>query len=124
MKIPDTNSVVHICKIKGIGGCEKQLLALLPALRAKGWDIRLIILEERGWSVASILRRFKESGVEVEVLEMGGHGDPAMFARLVRRLRALEPGLVHTHLIHADVLGAFAARLARVRWLLSTRHGT
>jgi len=120
------SSIVHLIKMKGLSGCEKQLLALIPTLRLRGWDIRLIVLEQRGGPVPSVnvTQRFAASGVPVERLEMGRHGGPVLLARLVKRLRALEPGLVHTHLIHADVFGALASRLAGIRRLVSTRHGT
>jgi glycosyltransferase involved in cell wall biosynthesis len=119
-----TNPIVHVCKMKGLSGCEKQLLVLLPALRAEGCDVRLIILEERDHPMARVAERFADAGVPVERLEMRRHGGPAMLIRLVQRLRALAPAVVHTHLIHADVFGALAARLAGVRRLVSTRHGT
>jgi glycosyltransferase involved in cell wall biosynthesis len=110
--------------MKGLSGCEKQLLALLPALRAEGCDVRLIILEELGHPMARAAQHFVDTGVPVERLEMRRHGGPVMLTRLVQRLRELAPTLVHTHLIHADVFGAVAARLAGVWRLVSTRHGT
>jgi glycosyltransferase involved in cell wall biosynthesis len=110
--------------MKGLSGCEKQLLALLPALRADGCDVRLIMLEESGQPMTRVAQQFADAGVRVERLPMRRHGGPAVLTRLVQRLRALAPELVHTHLIHADVLGALAARLAGVRRLVSTRHGT
>src|SRR6266849_4726591 len=120
------SAIVHLAKMKGLSGCEQQLLALLPALHEEGWDIRLIVLEERGGPIPAVNapQRFADYGVPVERLGMSRHGGPVVLARLVQRFRVLEPGLVHTHLIHADVFGALAARLAGVRRLVSTRHGT
>lgn len=116
--------ILHLCKMKGLSGCEKQLLALLPALRAAGWDCRLEILEERRRPVDEVAGRFADAGVPVERIPMGLHGGPALVRRLARRFRELRPALLHTHLVHADLNGAAAALLAGVPRLVSTRHGT
>src|SRR5207247_1641862 len=69
--------------------------------------------------------RIHALGVPIEALGMRP-GVPSVFGliRLVRRLRALAPDIVHTWMYHADLLGGAAARLAgvpRVVWAI--RHG-
>lgn len=116
--------IAHVCKMKGLSGCEKQLLALLPALRTRGWDVRLLVLEERGVSAADIAAQFEGAGVPTERVPMSRHGGAGLLMRLAGRLKTLKPGLVHTHLVHADVFGPLAARLSGVARVVSTRHGT
>ena len=42
--------VVHVHKMRGIGGSERHLLTLLPALRARGVDARFVGLDDLdGW---------------------------------------------------------------------------
>jgi glycosyltransferase involved in cell wall biosynthesis len=48
--------------------------------------------------------------------------DPLLLWRLVRFLRAKKPDIVHTHLIHGDLYGTLAARLADVPSVVSTKH--
>jgi len=114
--------IVHVCKMKGIGGCEKQLLELLPALRQQGLDIRLIVLEDKAQPVPGLAADFQSRGVPTERMPIFRDVDVALVFRLARRLRALEADVAHTHLIHADVHGTLAARLAGVPRVISTRH--
>lgn len=116
------STIVHVCKMKGVGGCEKQLLDLLPALRHRGLNVHLIILEDKAHPVGSLAARFQANGVPTSILRISMAADPWLVFRLARKLRAMKADVVHTHLIHADLHGTLAARLAGVRQVLSTRH--
>lgn len=114
--------VVHVSKVKGIAGSEGHLLRLLPGLAALGVDVRMIVLveprgDDRGFSDALAHR-----GIAVERLTLRHDVDPFIGLALVRRFRALRPDLVHTHLVHADAYGLWAARRAGVPSALSSRH--
>jgi glycosyltransferase involved in cell wall biosynthesis len=113
--------VLHVQRVKGIGGSERHLLALLPALQARGIDVRMCVLEiddgER------FVEEMRSAGVDV-VVERGGHdANPLLVPQLVGEIRRFRPQLVHTHLVHADVYGQVAARATRVTGLSSV-HGT
>ena len=41
-----SGQVVHLVKVAGIAGAETHLLSLLPGLRRRGWDVRLLMLHE------------------------------------------------------------------------------
>ena len=47
--------------------------------------------------------------------------DPALARHMSAAVRRFRPDIVHTHLVHADVYGAYAAARARSR-LVSTKH--
>ena len=38
--------VVHVHRLRGVGGSERHLLTLLPALRARGIDARFVGLDD------------------------------------------------------------------------------
>ena len=38
--------VLHLQKVAGISGSEAHLLSLLPRLRERGWDVRMLMLHE------------------------------------------------------------------------------
>lgn len=101
--------VVHAHRIAGIGGSERHLLTLLPALADRGVEVAFAGLDLPGSDP------FYE--------ELGRHGVPftraSSAAGLVRDLRRYRADLVHTHLVHADVYGALAAGRAT---LVSTKH--
>ena len=50
--------VLHVQKVAGISGSEAHLLSLLPRLRERGWDVRLLMLHEHeqgAWDFARAL---------------------------------------------------------------------
>jgi glycosyltransferase involved in cell wall biosynthesis len=53
---------------------------------------------------------------------MVGDLDPLLLPRLVHFIRQGGYDIVHSHLVHADLYGSLAARLASVRLVISTRH--
>ena len=115
--------ILHVAKVAGISGSENHLLLLLPALRARGHDVRLVMLHEDEPGAAELADRLEHDGVPVDRMRMRASVDPLVFGRLARSIRRARPDVVHTHLVHADFHGLTAARLARVPLLVSTKHG-
>jgi glycosyltransferase involved in cell wall biosynthesis len=107
--------VAHIHRIRGIGGSERHLLALLPALRALGVDAHMVGLDDPSWDVAPFYAALDTAGVPYERLVSARDLSP----RLVPALRRLDVDVVHTHLVHADLYGALGRGQAR---LVSTKH--
>ena len=60
-------------------------------------------------------------GVPHRSVRCGFDVSPRMARDVVRAVRAEQPDLVHTHLVHADVYGGIAARALGIR-AISTRH--
>ncbi|MCZ7540609.1 MAG: glycosyltransferase [Anaerolineae bacterium] len=114
--------VIHLSKMIGVAGSEGHLLTLLPGLRARGVDVRLWVLVEPDTPLDELVARVRALGVPAERLTIRRDLDPALLWRLTRRLRRERPDILHTHLIHADLYGVVAARLARVPHVVSSRH--
>ena len=104
--------VLHIQKVAGVGGSERHLLELLPGLASRGVDVRMCVLAVGSYGLFMDALRSRE--VEVDVLPASFDVDPLLVGKIVRRIRGFDPDLVHTHLIHADVHGQVAARVAGV----------
>jgi glycosyltransferase involved in cell wall biosynthesis len=115
------HAVLHIHKVAGISGSERHLSLLLPALRERGWDARILLLPVHEGRRAVEL--FRSLSVPVLTLPPGPDVNPLLVARIVRLLRSERPALVHTHLIHADIHGQLAAFLAQVP-AVSSMHAT
>jgi glycosyltransferase involved in cell wall biosynthesis len=107
--------VLHVHRIRGIGGSERHLLTLLPALAERGIEPVFVGLDDPAWSAADFYGALQVPAVRIRSPR---DFDPLLLARLARTLRA---DIVHTHLVHADVYGGLAARL-RGTHLVSTKH--
>lgn len=114
--------VLHVIKAVGIAGAEQHLLTLLPGLRVRGVDTRLLLLAERTNPQDDYLERMTALDIPVERhLMQRRHLDPALITAVRHHLRQTKPDVVHTHLLHADVYAlpiAFSLNLRTV----SSRH--
>lgn len=104
--------VLHVHRIGGIGGSERHLLTLLPALAERGVDVRFLGLDDPARAPDPF---YEGLTVPFERLPAPRDIDPRL-AQQVRRLTR-RADVVHTHLVHADVYGALGARR-----LVSTKH--
>jgi glycosyltransferase involved in cell wall biosynthesis len=101
--------------MRGIGGSERHLLALLPALAERRIEPLFVGLDDPAWNPADFYDALRVPAVRIPSPR---DVDPLLLGRLVRTLRA---DVVHTHLVHADVYGGIAATLRGAR-LVSTKH--
>ena len=87
-----TNGVVlHTQKVAGISGSEAHLLQLLPDLRARGWDVRFLMLHEDepgAWEFAGELRAWSP----LDDVRLRADVDPLAFGKSSRTSRARDPG--------------------------------
>lgn len=113
--------VLHLQRIGGIGGSERHILELLPALRVREIDARFLGLDDTGAAPDSFYEALAERDVPFERLPCPHDVDPRLAWNVTRAARALRPDLVHTHLVHADVYGALAAARSGAA-LVSTKH--
>src|SRR3954471_20601238 len=98
-------TILHLQKVAGISGSEAHLLSLLPRLRERGWDIRMVMLHEDepgAWTFADAMR---SRGVPLDAIRIRADVDPIAFAQLAAYLVQLRPEILHTHLVHADAYG-------------------
>ena len=113
--------VLHLQRIGGIGGSERHVLELLPALRDRGIDARFLGLDDRSNAPDPFYEVLAARQVPFERLDCPRDIDPRLVRRTSASVRRFRPDLVHTHLVHADVYGAYAALRAGAR-LVSTKH--
>jgi len=105
-------NVLHVHRIGGIGGSERHLLTLLPALAERGIEVGFLGLDDPGRAPDPF---YAALSVPFERLPAPRDLDPLLAMRVRHATRRAD--LVHTHLVHADVYGAFGARR-----LVSTKH--
>jgi glycosyltransferase involved in cell wall biosynthesis len=113
--------VLHVQRVKGIGGSERHLLSLLPELQARGIDSQMIVLlTGDGQRFVDEMRRVD---IDTRAVRGGGHFQPELVPILASAIRRFRPDVVHTHLVDADVYGQLAALITRVPGVSSV-HGT
>ena len=112
--------VLHLIKVKGIGGAEQHLLALLPSLRQRGVDAQVLSLDA-GDDAARFHSALDERGVPWQRVATGFDVSPRLGVSVVRAVRAARPDLLHTHMVHGDVYGSVAANALRLPFV-SSRH--
>jgi glycosyltransferase involved in cell wall biosynthesis len=101
--------------MRGIGGAERHLLTLLPALEEREIEPLFVGLDDPAWNPSDFYGALRVPAMRIRAPR---DLDPLLLTRLVRGLRA---DVVHTHLVHADVYGGLAAAL-RGTPLVSTKH--
>lgn len=100
-----------------IGGQERLLVRMAQALRERGHDVHVVTLTGGG------ALRGELSGIPIHDVVRKSGFDPTLYFRLFRLFRQLRPDVVHTHNSAPLTYAAPAARLARVRCTVHTRHG-
>ena len=103
----------------GMGGADQQILILARSMRARGHTVRIVALTPLGPMGLEAQRE----GIPTESLELRRNpADLLRIARLVRLVREWRPDILHTHMVHANLLGRALRPLAPVGALVSTIH--
>jgi glycosyltransferase involved in cell wall biosynthesis len=114
--------VLHVCHVihgLGPGGAEHLLVELGRAAGEAGLRLSVVsLVDVAGPSHTEALRSL---GVDVWSLGGATRWDPRAVPRLAGLVRNLRPDVLHTHMKHADLVGAVAAVRYRVP-LVSTLH--
>jgi glycosyltransferase involved in cell wall biosynthesis len=101
--------ILHVQKVKGIGGSERHLHSLLPALAASGDEVAMVVLTP-GPEARPFLDGATAANVETFEARIGRDVDPRPASGIASTIRRWRPDVVHTHLVHADLWGQIAAR--------------
>ena len=103
----------------GMGGADQQLLSAAEALRARGWDTRIVSLTALG----PMGLQARQRGIPTDSLEMPrGIPDPRGMTRLARIIRSWKPHILHSHMVHANLMARLLRPLVPVPVLVSTIH--
>ena len=114
-------SVTFVSTALTFGGAEQQVAALATRFAGRGWRTRVATMV----TPDAHLEALGAAGVEVHSLDMRpGLPDPRAVIRLTRWLRDWRPDVVHSHMLHANLLARATRPLAPVPVLLSTAHNT
>jgi glycosyltransferase involved in cell wall biosynthesis len=103
----------------GMGGADQQLLSAAQVLRSRGHEVLIVSLTHLG----PMGLEARNAGLRTESLEMRrAVPDPRGLMRLVRLVRGWRPDVVHSHMVHANLMARALRLLVPVPVLISTIH--
>jgi len=104
-----------------LGGTENQLIKMINGLDKKKFQVELICFDDHPWFEANATTLDCSSRV-VAINRFNKAYTYINFVRLVSHLRREKPDIVHTYFPVGNSLGVFAAYLAGVQHIVSSRR--
>ena len=114
--------VLYTVNRMDVGGSQTHLVQVLRLLDRRRFEPMLCCLSGHG----ALLEMAKETGATVVGAGLGRIKSPAAFGAVVRLARFIRNNridVVHNYLLRANLVGAVAARLARVPVVLTSKRG-
>jgi glycosyltransferase involved in cell wall biosynthesis len=116
---PQAMRVMFLSTSMGMGGADKQLLSAAQLMQAQGYDVCIVSLTELG----PMGLEARSQGIRTESLDMRrGVPDPRGLIRLIRLVRAWRPDVLHSHMVHANLMARVVRLFARIPVMISTIH--
>jgi glycosyltransferase involved in cell wall biosynthesis len=111
--------ILFVINVLTRGGAEVQLVRLARGMQSRGWHVTVVSMIEP----EALVEPFTEAGIQVLCLGMKpGLPNPMAILRLRRIIVDLKPDVVHSHILHANVLTRITRMIARFPVLISTAH--
>jgi glycosyltransferase involved in cell wall biosynthesis len=115
----NSKRIMFVVNCLDIGGAEIQVMRLALGMIKRGWQVSVVSLIPLG----PLVPRLRDAGAEVFSLEMRpGIPNPAAIVRLRRIIRRVRPDVVHSHIIHANILARITRLVAPIPVLVCTAH--
>jgi glycosyltransferase involved in cell wall biosynthesis len=111
--------ILFLSTSMGMGGADQQILILARAMRDRGHEVRIIALAPLGPMGLEAQRE----GIPTESLELKRNiGIVPRIFRLARMVRDWRADVLHSHMVHANLLARAIRLMAPVPALVSTIH--
>jgi L-malate glycosyltransferase len=119
VRAPDTEHphVLLVCNALRVGGAERHVANLAPALRDRGLDTAVVVLREEG----RFFEELREKGISTRFLQVRSRYDISGMRHVVEAVGAW-PDAVVSQGLDAQVVGHFVARRSEAPHLTITHH--
>ncbi len=105
-------------------GAQTQMLALAKTLKARGWDIKVItMMKPEGPTIVPMLEELNIPWTSLDVARGSSNPLGPVF-KLRAILKEWQPTILHSHMIHANILARLARIFTAVPVLICTAHNT
>jgi len=111
-------NLLHLITELEPAGAENLLLNIARKLDQKKFHMVVGYIYGPG----TLAPEVKRAGVKVMDLSRKGRIDPWLILKLFVLIKKEKIEIVHTHLVHASIVGRVAAKLAGVKSIVTTRH--
>jgi len=102
-----------------MGGADQQILILAQAMQARGHQVKIMALAPLG----AMGLEAQRAGIPTESLDLRRNlAVVPRFFRLVRMIRTWRPDVLHSHMMHANLVARAVRAFAPVPVLISTIH--
>lgn len=115
----EARSIMFLINALGYGGAELQVFRLALGMKRRGWHVTFVTLIPP----VGLADELRAQGIEVLCLNMRrGIPNPIAALKLLRIIRSRAPQIVHSHIVHANLLVRLIRPLAKIPVLICTAH--
>jgi hypothetical protein len=108
--------IVHLVTSLEVGGAQHNMLLGLPRLDPERYEHTIVSIMDR----MQMERQFRDAGIDVHSLRLNRKTDLTVALRLRTLLKQIRPDILHTYLIHGNVLGRIVGRLVGVPTIIGS----
>ncbi|MBF2719722.1 glycosyltransferase [Psychrobacter sp. NG254] len=105
----------------GMGGAEHVVINLADELATLGHEVKLAYLN------GEIAVKVSPENPEVELISIGMHGSKDFvkaYIRLRKLVKDFKPDVVHSHMVHANIISRLLRLTIRIPKVISTAHSS
>ncbi|MEO1123239.1 MAG: glycosyltransferase [Cyanobacteria bacterium J06639_16] len=115
----NVDRIIFLITSLDFGGAQAQVVPLAIQLSKANWAVSIVSM----LAPQAFTSELCAAGVMVKSLDMKrGLPNPGAIAKLARYIREFQPQIVHSHLVHANLLARVTRIIAPVPVLISTIH--
>ena len=111
-------TVLHLITSLEVGGAQHGLLLGLPRFNSEKYEHIVCSLMDR----MQMADQFQRAGIEVHSLGLKTKMDFSVAIRLRSLLKEVRPDILHTYLLHSNVLGRIVGRLTGVPQIIGSER--
>ena len=105
-------------------GAQTQMLALAKTLKARGWEIKVItMMKPEGSTIVPMLEALDIEWASLDVTR-GSSNPLSPISNLRNLVKKWRPTILHSHMIHANILARLARLVTPIPILICTAHNT
>jgi len=115
---PRRIKVLHLVTSLEVGGAQHGMLLGLPRFDSDQYEHIVCSIMDR----MQMASQFREAGIEVRSLGLSRKTDIGVVLRLRALLKEMRPDVLHTYLLHGNILGRLIGRLVGVPVIIGSER--